>query len=81
MDHIFITQKIESNDVPVDGLIKRIADGLLTPDMAAATAAGCRFEVEMKQKGEEVIFTMRTIEKVSILKTPDGTPVSVLIRR
>lgn len=81
MDHIFITQKLDDKNVPMNGLIKRIADGLLTPDMQAATAAGCRFEVEMKQKGEEVIFTMRTIEKVSILKAPDGTPVSVLIRR
>lgn len=59
----------------------RIAEGLMTPDMAAAIAAGCTFEVTMRNEGDKTIFKMQTREKVSILKYPDGKPISVIIDR
>lgn len=62
-------------------LVHRIAEGLMTPDMVAAVNAGCTFNVTFRKEGESVVFKMQTREKVSILKMPDGRPVSILVKR
>lgn len=81
MDFVLITDKLPHPNA--DDLVHRIAAGLLTTDMRAAIAAGCTFEVTMRKDGENVVFKMRTREKVSILKTPEpeGRPISVLVKR
>lgn len=80
MDHLFIEGNIEG-DATANGLIQKLAANLMTPDMQAAGAAGCRFEVIAEQKGESIKITLRTLERVSILRMPDGTPFSVLKER
>lgn len=79
MEHLFIKENLEKPSA--DDLIRKIAEGLLTADMRAATAAGCRFEITMRKEGDTVVFNMKTREKVSIMKMPDGTPISVLVKR
>ena len=80
MKRLFITGEIPT-DMPVGDLTEKIMAGLMTPDMRTASIAGCHFDIEMKNDGDNVKFTMRTREKISILKYPDGRPVSVLIKR
>lgn len=81
MDHIFITDNLEKPSAP--DLVHRIAQGLMTPDMRAAIAAGCTFEVTFRKTADAIVFKMRTHQKVSILKTPEpeGRPISVLVKR
>lgn len=80
MDHLFVSEKALNPDP--DDLVGRIANALFNEDMKIAALAGCTFEVTM-QKAEEgkIKFCMRTREKVSILKYPDGRVLNVLIKR
>lgn len=62
-------------------LVRKIVSQLMTPDMAAASAAGCRLEVTAENTEKGMTIRMRTVEKVSILKMPDGQPISVIVKR
>lgn len=80
MEHLSVQGNIEG-DASASSLIQKLAANLMTPDMQAAGAAGCRFEVIAEQVGSDVKITLRTIERVSILRMPDGTPFNVLKER
>lgn len=81
MKKVFITRDLK--ELPTDSheLIHKVTCGLMTPDMAAAIQAGCTLDISLKAVGNKIVFKAQTKEKVSILKAPDGTPVSVIVKR
>jgi hypothetical protein len=80
MDRYFIKKDIDLNS-PMQDLLDTVKQGLMTPDMCAASAAGCTFDVQVKRDDKGVTVRMSTREKVSIMRWPDGRPVSVLVDR
>lgn len=82
MDHFFIKQNLNT---PVDAgfnLIETVNKKLMTPDVITAMQAGCQFDVTLQGDDKGMVtITLRSREKVSILKAPDGTPISVIVKR
>lgn len=72
-------------NTPVDkafDLTKMVQEKLMTPDVITAMQAGCQFDVTLAGTEEgKVTISLRSREKISILKAPDGTPISVFVKR
>jgi len=82
MEHFFIKEDLNT---PVDkafDLTKMVQEKLMTPDVITAMQAGCQFDVTLAGTEEgKVTISLRSREKISILKAPDGTPISVFVKR
>lgn len=82
MEHFFIKEDLNT---PVDeafDLTKMVQEKLMTPDVITAMQAGCQFDVALTGTDDgKVTISLRSREKISILKAPDGTPISVFVKR
>lgn len=80
MNKFFITESIKEEKGKAIDLMAEVHKKLMTPDVAAALAAGCHFDIAVGRQGENIIMRMTSREKVSILKTQDGVPVNVIVQ-
>lgn len=80
MQEFFINEKIDKPELGFD-LMAKVKKTLMTPDVITAMRAGCHFEVSMFQDEKSITISLKLKEKISILKSPDGTPLSVMIQR
>ncbi len=83
MQKFFITNNIPDplpGDDTARNLMDEITKKLVTPDVAIAMRAGCHFEVSLIHTKDGITMSLKSREKVSILKTPEGYPVSVIIK-
>lgn len=83
MNKVYITKQTaidfqkESLEVQKQFILKA-----MTPDMILAMQAGCNFTTRSTTLDNgDVLVTISTVEKVSILKTQQGLPISVIIKK
>jgi hypothetical protein len=81
MQKYFIKEEIGKADKSAFNLMNKIREKLLTPDIMTAMQAGCHFDVTLRNEKDHVTIMMTSREKVSILKFPDGTPLSIIIKK
>ena len=79
MKRFYIQHEFKNTDHPAFDLMDKVREALMTPDMQAASAAGCHIDV-LTFRNQEGVVTIKAItrEKVSIMRMPDGTPISVI---
>lgn len=82
MENFYITKDVQKllKGKPIN-LMEEVRKKLMTPDVILAMKAGCRFEVTLDQNDESVTISLKSKEKVSILKLADGTPIDIIIKR
>ncbi len=82
MDQFVIKHNIVDTEISDKhfNLLENLKKKLLTPDVITAMQAGCHFDVTLEEKKGNITVFMKSREKVSILKTLDNVPVSVIIK-
>lgn len=82
MEHFFIKENLDQDADKAFDLLETVREKLMTPDVVTAMQAGCQFDVSLVgDDSGKITISLRSREKVSILKAPDGTPISVLVKR
>lgn len=80
MKQFFVTENLE---MPENGtnLMDEIVKKLVTEDVQIAIRAGCHFEVSLINTEKGVTMSLKSKEKVSMLKTKEGQVVSIIIKQ
>ncbi len=80
MKQFFIKKQVKTDQGFV--LTEKVKEQLMTPEVLIAMQAGCKFDVTMKDDGNGFLtISLRSREKISMLKAPDGTVLDVIIRK
>jgi hypothetical protein len=80
MEKFFIKENIGEIDNSASKLLAKVHKKLMTPDVITAMRAGCHFDVTLIQDSKNVTIVLKSREKVSILKTEQGVPISVIVQ-
>lgn len=81
MKILYIEKDLSSEDVEAINLTEKIKKGLMTPDVITAMQAGCNFDMSFKKNEKSITVCLKSREKVSILKSTNGTPIGVILKK
>jgi len=81
MEVFFKTEDIDTSNNEAINLMDKVREKLMIPDVILAMRMGCHFDVNLENNGESVTISLKSKEKVSILKALDGTPISIIIKQ